>query len=180
MYSQILFYFGFGIYIYFYFLNLFSIFNFLWLCHESWRILVLQPGIEPRPLAMKLWNPNQWTAREFPQMFVLSIHLMEDHVYITLHIKKWPMQSDKLYVLLRQSLVPYTIKYMSISLQFSHSVMSHSATPWTAARQAFLSITNSWSPPKPMSYVGIYMCVYIMYIYINTLIFFEEKILIHL
>ena len=25
------------------------------------------------------------------------------------------------------------------------------ATPWTAARQAFLSITNSWSPPKPMS-----------------------------
>ena len=24
-------------------------------------------------------------------------------------------------------------------------------TPWTAARQAFLSITNSWSPPKPMS-----------------------------
>ena len=25
------------------------------------------------------------------------------------------------------------------------------ATPWTAARQAFLSITNSHSPPKPMS-----------------------------
>ena len=25
------------------------------------------------------------------------------------------------------------------------------ATPWTAAHQAFLSITNSWSPPKPMS-----------------------------
>ena len=24
-------------------------------------------------------------------------------------------------------------------------------TPWTAAHQAFLSITNSWSPPKPMS-----------------------------
>ena len=24
-------------------------------------------------------------------------------------------------------------------------------TPWTAARQASLSITNSWSPPKPMS-----------------------------
>ena len=23
-------------------------------------------------------------------------------------------------------------------------------TPWTAARQASLSITNSWSPPKPM------------------------------
>ena len=25
------------------------------------------------------------------------------------------------------------------------------ATPWTAARQASLSITNSWSPPKPMT-----------------------------
>ena len=37
------------------------------------------------------------------------------------------------------------------SVQFSHSVMSDSATPWTAARQASLSITNSRSPPKPMS-----------------------------
>ena len=37
------------------------------------------------------------------------------------------------------------------SVQFSRSVMSDSATPWTAARQASLSITNSWSPPKPMS-----------------------------
>ena len=40
---------------------------------------------------------------------------------------------------------------MAIStVQFSHSVTSDSATPWTAARQASLS-TNSWSPPKPMS-----------------------------
>ena len=33
-------------------------------------------------------------------------------------------------------------------------LLSHvrlSATPWTAARQASLSITNSWSLPKPMS-----------------------------
>ena len=37
------------------------------------------------------------------------------------------------------------------SVQFSRSVMSDSATPWTAARQASLSITNSQSPPKPMS-----------------------------
>ena len=35
--------------------------------------------------------------------------------------------------------------------QFSRSVLSDSETPWTAARQASLSITNSWSPPKPMS-----------------------------
>ena len=37
------------------------------------------------------------------------------------------------------------------SIQLSHSVMSDSATPWTSARQASLSITNSRSPPKPMS-----------------------------
>ena len=35
--------------------------------------------------------------------------------------------------------------------QFSHSVVSNSATPWTAARQASLSITNSWSLLKLMS-----------------------------
>ena len=34
------------------------------------------------------------------------------------------------------------------SVQFSGSVVSNSATPWIAARQASLSITNSWSSPK--------------------------------
>jgi len=37
------------------------------------------------------------------------------------------------------------------SVQFSCSVVSDSATPWTAARQASLSITSSQSSPKPMS-----------------------------
>ena len=37
------------------------------------------------------------------------------------------------------------------SVQFSHSVVSDSATPWTAARQASQSITNSQSLPKFMS-----------------------------
>ena len=36
-------------------------------------------------------------------------------------------------------------------LLFSRSVMSDSATPWTTARQASLSITNSWSLLKLMS-----------------------------
>ena len=38
-----------------------------------------------------------------------------------------------------------------MSVQFSCSVMSISATPWTAVRQASLSITNSWSLLKLMS-----------------------------
>ena len=40
------------------------------------------------------------------------------------------------------------------SVQFSRSVVSDSlwpVTPWTATCQASLSITNSWSSPKPMS-----------------------------
>ena len=38
------------------------------------------------------------------------------------------------------------------SVQFSRSVVSDSyVTPWTTAHQASLSITNCWSPPKPMS-----------------------------
>ena len=37
------------------------------------------------------------------------------------------------------------------SVQFSHSIVSNSAIPWTTARQASLSITNSQNPPKPMS-----------------------------
>ena len=35
-------------------------------------ILFPQPGIEPRPLAVKTQSPNHWTAREFPlQLFLI-------------------------------------------------------------------------------------------------------------
>ena len=43
-----------------------------------------------------------------------------------------------------------TLKPIS-SVQFSCSVLSYSATPWPAARQTSLSITNSRSSPKPIS-----------------------------
>ena len=38
-----------------------------------------------------------------------------------------------------------------MNVQFSHSVVSDSVTPWTAAGQAFLSITNPWNLLKLMS-----------------------------
>ena len=44
-----------------------------------------------------------------------------------------------------------TVVFDSSSVQFSHSVMSDSATAWNAAHQASLSITNSWSLLKLMS-----------------------------
>ena len=40
---------------------------------------------------------------------------------------------------------------MISSVQFSHSVSISLRPPWTAVHQASLSITNSWSPPKPTS-----------------------------
>ena len=40
---------------------------------------------------------------------------------------------------------------MCYSIQFSRSVVRDSVTPWTTARQASLSITNSWSLLKFMS-----------------------------
>ena len=40
---------------------------------------------------------------------------------------------------------------MFSSVQFSCSVVPLFVAPWTTARQASLSITNSQSPPKPMS-----------------------------
>ena len=46
--------------------------------------------------------------------------------------------------------IPQSFTYFS-SVQFSHSVVSDSLWPhWIAARQAFLSITNSRSSPKLM------------------------------
>ena len=48
--------------------------------------------------------------------------------------------------------VPVSLFFFFFNLvQFSHSVVSDSVTPWTSAHQASLSITNSQSPPKPMS-----------------------------
>ena len=65
---------------------------------------------------------------------------------INLHMSSLHSQSS-------QISLPYCKTF--ITVQFS-SVQSLSqvrlfATPWTAARQASLSITNSRSPPKPMS-----------------------------
>ena len=40
--------------------------------------------------------------------------------------------------------------HLNVSVQFSRPVVSNSVTPWTAARQASLSITNSWSLLKLM------------------------------
>ena len=54
-------------------------------------------------------------------------------------------------IMLRFSIRKTRVEPWHNSVQFSRSVVSDSATPWTTARQASLSITNFRSPPKPMS-----------------------------
>ena len=41
------------------------VFFFLWPCLAAYGILVLWTGIKPGPLAVRAWNPNHWSTREF-------------------------------------------------------------------------------------------------------------------
>ena len=50
---------------------------------------------------------------------------------------------------MEQNYLCYTVEFSSVQ---SLSRVRLFETPWIAAHQASLSITNSWSPPKPMSY----------------------------
>ena len=47
---------------------------FFWLHPKAWRILFPQLGVElgPRPLALKVWSSDHWTAREFPLLSIFS------------------------------------------------------------------------------------------------------------
>jgi len=49
-----------------------------------------------------------------------------------------------------KSIITFTLHTHPTSVQFSCSVISDSATPWTALCQASLSITNFWSLLKLM------------------------------
>ena len=72
-------------------------------------------------------------------------HLTRTGKYVRLMI----FLCQKVFLKTKNRFYVYILHFSSV--QFSHSVMSDSATQWTAARQASLSITNSRSPPKPMS-----------------------------
>ena len=55
------------------------------------------------------------------------------------------------------------------SVLLSHSVMSHYVTPWTAARQASLSIINSWSSLKLMSIESVMPSYHLIHCYLLLL-----------
>ena len=43
--------------------------------HVACEILVLQPGIKPGPLAVRVWSSNHWTAREVSDLSDLEVAL---------------------------------------------------------------------------------------------------------
>ena len=49
-----------------------SLFIF-WLHHMAFRILVLQPGMEPVLTVWKVWSLNHWTTREVPPLSSCSV-----------------------------------------------------------------------------------------------------------
>ena len=80
-------------------------------------------------------------------------HLCKCHLWVTpdpFHIMIlrliWPHDLHICSTLTLISLLYFSVQFSSVS-----RCVWLFATPWTAARQASLSITNSQSPPKPMS-----------------------------
>ena len=78
------------------------------------------------------------------QHFRISLPFLMAQTYSCLLVR----DLECLFMILSWSILMW---FFSFSVQFSHSVMSNSATAWTAACQASLSITNSWSLLKLMS-----------------------------
>ena len=64
-------------------------------------------------------------------------------------LDEWMVLGQVSFLLFLQESLHYL--WFLISSVQSLSCVQLFATPWTAAHQASLSITNSWSPPKPMS-----------------------------
>ena len=79
--------------------------------------------------------------------FLLVILILRTVVYMR------QSQSPNYYFFFPLCALPpvHLLSFQKASVQFSRSVVSDSATPCTAARQASLSITNSRSPAKLMS-----------------------------
>ena len=71
--------------------------------------------------------------------------------FISPQIWSWLWKSMRV----EQSVWSFVLSMLSFSSVQSLSRVQLFATPWTAARQASLSITNSRSPPKPMSIVSV-------------------------
>ena len=57
----------------------------------------------------------------------------------------------------------HSSKFLSLSVQFSRSIMSDSVTPWTAARQVSLSVTDSQSLLTLMSIESVMPFIHLVH-----------------
>ena len=123
------------------------------------RDIISIPSVEP------LWLTGiggfclLWSVTAYLTLLFISAHIMLNPVLLspsfyynilsTLKNWKWSysLQYSQDLALCKQALSSSVNNYW---VQLSPSVVSNSATPWTAACRASLSI-NSQSPPKPMS-----------------------------
>ena len=97
------------------------------------------------------WSPLGWT--DWISLQSRGLSRVFSNTTVQKHIPFIPSQKSSDIILACQASL--SMEFSRQEYQFS-SVQSLShvrlfATPWTAAWQASLSITNSWSPPKPMS-----------------------------
>ena len=135
--------------------------NHLIFCHPL-VIPILLPSIFPSirvfssESALHIRWPKYWS-------FSLSISPSSEHPELISFRMDWldllavqgtlknllQHHSSKTSVLLDSAFLIVQLSHPSV--RFGCSVVSNSVTPWTTACQASLSITNSQSPPKPMS-----------------------------
>ena len=95
------------------------------------------------------WDVNQYTMHSFSFPIIYSKTTI---IYLAFKNEVWTHYGHLGMGGLRGFLVIFHVSsYSEISSLQSLSCVRLFAIPWTAARQASLSITNSRSPPKPMS-----------------------------
>ena len=102
-------------------------------------------------MVQSLWRTfltvSQWLNIHLLYDLVIALVSYQKDILIQRHIHEWSLEHNSLTAPnWKQPECPLTGL-----VQFSRSVMSNSENPWTAARQASPSITNSWSLLKLMS-----------------------------
>ena len=107
------------------------------------RPLLLLPSIFP---SIRVFSNESSLCIRWPTYWSFSFTISPSNEYSGLI----SFRMDWLDLLAVQGTLKSLLQHHS-SLQFSCSVVSDSATPWTAACQASLSITNAWSLLKLMS-----------------------------
>ena len=83
---------------------------------------------------------------------ILIKKISKELISIKLNSQIWEISCSKVLYKFREISTEKSPNHKFLCLvPFSHSVVSNSLTPWTAAHRASLSITTSWILHKPMS-----------------------------